>query len=186
MPPLFFLQSETGFSVINMVLEKQSSLKQMYGSLALIAITLFGMSGCGGDSKTSVAHTMHAHRVKAVAKMVVTNTPGSPITIERGTLVGNFDAQLTFTRRHTEADNGFLLKMFYINTPQGSITGRAYLRKYKIGVPTSAEYPASIIRGTGIFANVSSSNLIFIAEDSSQTGGTAGTIIDTMTGTLYY
>jgi hypothetical protein len=143
------------------------------------------VAGCGAGSKTRPAHAQHVRDVDATAKMLVVSAPGALPIIEKGTLAGNLDAHLTVTLSNS-GTLGAQSKVFDIDTSEGSITGEAKLSSYTFGSPIVADYPASIARGTGVFAHVSSSDLLFRTEASGLPGSPGDKITITVTGALDY
>lgn len=163
------------------------------GSLfvGLGAVGLCLLAGCGGSvgkSASKPADTSRAstsRSIDSVAKMRVVSQPGALPIVEKGTLVGNFDAQLTAILNHSGVA-GAQSKRFDIHTAGGSITGIARLGDYTLGSPIVAEYPASISGGTGVFVHVSSNDLLFRTEASGLPGSPNLKITITATGTLRY
>ncbi len=153
--------------------------------LVPIVLGLALVAGCGSGSKPQTGYARHARKIDAAAKMLVVSAPGALPIVEKGTLAGNFNAHLTVTLK-SAGTAGAQSKAFDISTPEGSITGHATLSGYALGSPIVADYPASIVRGTGTFAHVSSSNLLFRTEASGLPGTPDDQITVTVTGTLSY
>jgi hypothetical protein len=166
----------------------EATLSGRAGQLASLgAVALCLLAGCGGSVRSSAgtSRVSTSRSIDSVAKMRVVSRPGALPIVEKGTLVGNFDAQLTATLNHSGAA-GAQSKRFDIHTAEGSITGVATLGSYTLGSPIVAEYPASISGGTGVFAHVSSNDLLFRTEASGLPGSPNPKITITVTGTLGY
>jgi hypothetical protein len=152
-------------------------------TLAPLVLGLCLVAGCGGSSKG--AHAQRSRNLDASAKMLVVSAPGALPIVEKGMLVGNFDAHLTVTLNNA-GSLGAQSKHFDISMPEGSITGQAKLASYTLGRPIVAEYPASIAGGSGAFAHAKSSNLLFRTEATGLPGEPDISITITVTGTLSY
>jgi hypothetical protein len=117
--------------------------------------------------------------------MLVVSAPGALPIVEKGTLAGNFPAQLTVIVSHTGVV-GAESKRFDVHTAGGSITGVANLSSYTLGSPLVVYYHASISSGTGVFGHVSSENLVFRTEASGLPGTPHPKVTITVTGMLSY
>jgi hypothetical protein len=158
-----------------------------FASRRLLSIIL-GVSllaGCGGGSQDRNTHAQRSRNLEATAKMLVVSAPGALPIIEKGTLVGNFDAQLTVTL-HSAGVAGAESKAFLIQTPEGSIAGHAQLSGYSLGSPIIGHDVLSISSGTGVFARAASSNLTFKTESSGLPGTPNDKITIAVTGTVSY
>jgi hypothetical protein len=150
----------------------------------LLSLGVCAGAGCGGLTKAHAA-ARSTRTLDASAKMLVVSAPGVLPIVEKGTLAGNFDARLTVTLTNS-GTQGAQSKLFDIDTPEGSILGEAKLSSYSLGSPIVADYPASISRGTGMFAHASSTDLLFRTEASGLPGSLHDKITITVTGTVSY
>jgi hypothetical protein len=161
--------------------------------LASVIVGLSLLAGCGGGSKDPTAPAKRSTNLDATAKrsryldatakMRVVTAQGALPIIEKGALVGNFDAQLTVTLQSAGA-TGAESKAFVIQTSEGSIAGHAQLSSYSMGSPIIAHDALSITSGTGVFAHASSSNLMFKTESSGLPGTPNDKITIAVTGTV--
>jgi len=151
--------------------------------LVPIIVGVSVLAGCGSGSNDPTAHRQGSRYLTATARMLVVSAPGALPIIEKGALVGNFDAQLTVTLQSAGVA-GAESKTFVIQTSEGSIAGHAQLSSYSMGSPIIAHDALSITNGTGVFAHASSSSLMFKTESSGLPGTPNDKITIAVTGTV--